>query len=120
MSTTTYTSTNSRPCASCGQPRRCLLTCPDRAGTELMFGTIDQPDGSKYIYLASGRQDVVRTVRSIEPLFQPAEIDPEPRTRVPRVPVGAMGMIVLGLALMAVGFLMNEPVSWAIYRWIHS
>jgi hypothetical protein len=43
----------------------------------------------------------------------------EGRTGVPGVPVWALGMVFAGLVLMAIGFLLNEPVSMLIYTMIH-
>ena len=41
------------------------------------------------------------------------------RTDVPGVPVWGVALIVLGLALMAFGWLLNGPVSLLIYTAIH-
>lgn len=93
-----------------------------------MFGTIDLPDGTKHIYLASSRQDIAAVFVQdreeglftgvIEPL-QPAEIAVTPRFRVRRIPVGGIVLVMLGLTLMALGFVMNEPLAWFIYDMIH-
>lgn len=47
------------------------------------------------------------------------ENDAEGHNHVPRVPVGAIVMVALGLALMGIGFVMNEPVSWWVYGVLH-
>jgi len=41
------------------------------------------------------------------------------RTDVPGIPVWALVLIFAGLVLMAIGWLLNEPVAWFIYRLIH-
>lgn len=43
----------------------------------------------------------------------------EARSSRPGVPLWAVALIIAGLALMAVGWLMNEPVSILIYTMIH-
>lgn len=122
MSTTTYTSTNSRPCASCGQPRRCLNTCPDQSpGTDLMFGTIDLPNGNKHVYLASSRRAVARMWDDgLSVVIEAPEKPVERRSHVPRVPVGGIVLVMLGMTLMAFGLVLNEPVSLFIYGLIHN
>jgi hypothetical protein len=42
------------------------------------------------------------------------------RTGVPGVPVWALAMIVAGLALMAFGWLLNDPITHLIYGAIHA
>ena len=129
MSTATYTSTNSRPCASCGQRRNCLNTCPDRdpmVPSLMMFGEIELPDGTRYIYPAETPRfvqvppvDIVTVSGVVRAFDKEPQSHAKGRTSLPRVPVGAVALIMLGLALMAVGFLMNEPLAWFIFGVIH-
>lgn len=48
-----------------------------------------------------------------------AEYPVEPRALVPRVPVWSLVSIVSGLTLVAVGWLLNDPVSQLIWGMIH-
>lgn len=94
MSTTTYTA-HSRPCASCGL-RRCLPSCLDR---------LEPHDGLS----------ITGVIRAVEAPQMPAK----PTAYVPRVPVGGIVMIVLGLALMGIGFVLRDETAWLIYDMIH-
>jgi hypothetical protein len=129
MSTVTYVSTNSRPCASCHQVRNCLNTCPDRdpmVPSVMVFGEIALPDGTMYLYPAETPRflevppaDIVTVSGVVRAFDKEPQSHAKGRTSLPRVPVGAVALIVLGLTLMAIGFLMNEPLAWLIYGVIH-
>ena len=95
MNTAIYISTNARPCASCGQPRICLNTCPDRS------------------------VDVTTVTGVIRALGRGPESHRDVRTGIPRVPVWSVACVFLGSVLMGCGFLMNQPVAHMVYEVIH-
>lgn len=105
-SITIYTSTNSRRCMSCRRTPRvgCAWDCLDRDPIPYVAGPVDT--------LAEGLS-WTGVMRAIE---KGPEIAAEPRSAVPRVPVWSLASIVSGAVLMAVGWLMNDPVSRMVFE----
>lgn len=100
MSTTTYTSTNSRRCATCHQPgwRGCLKTCDDRM--------LEPHDGLSM----TGVMDA---------FVEAPQSHAKGRVRVPRVPVGGIALVMVGMVLVGLGLVMREDTAWLIYNLIH-
>jgi hypothetical protein len=115
--TTIYTSTNSRRCASCSQPMgRCLPTCPD------MSVVINPPWMLKDSYVGNTidcSDDGLSWTGIMEAFVEVPQSHAKGRIHVPRVPVGGIVMIMLGLVLMTIGFGLNGPISWWLYGMLH-
>jgi hypothetical protein len=64
----------------------------------------------------------VRIVYPIDPptiVMEAAQIDADGLTDGPRVPVGYVVLLFLGLVLMGVGFtLQDEAASWVVWSWL--
>lgn len=98
----------------------------------LMCGEIDLPDGTTYIYPAESfkveqipaldvhpQEDGLTFTGVMEAFVEDPQSHAKGRARVPRVPVGSIVMVMLGLALMAFGLVLREPTAWFIFNLIH-
>lgn len=113
MSTTTYTSTNSRRCMACGQTSMvgCLRTCPDRIVFRL------PEDGLTTAPIAPA--DHVTMTGVFNALEKGSEIHAEPSAYVRRVPVGYVVLVFCGLVLMALA-MVGLSVRPMIATWLQS
>jgi hypothetical protein len=106
MSTTTYTSTNSRRCMSCGQvSNRCLRTCPDR----IVLTSIMRLPEDSLTTAPIAPADHVTMTGVFNALEKGPQSHADARYGVRRVPVGYValvfaGMVLIGLSLVALQF----------------
>lgn len=101
MTTTTYISTNARPCAACGQ-QRCLPSCPDNS-IPLMITTVDG-------------LTMTGVIRAVE---KGPESHAEGRNRPTWAPMWALVLVFVGGVLAALGLLFQDPVARMIWEAIH-
>jgi hypothetical protein len=64
----------------------------------------------------TGALSMTGVIRAIE---KGPQSHAEGRMGAPWVPAWTLAVIMLGVVLMAIGFLLNEPITWVIYRTIH-
>lgn len=102
--TTTYTSTNARPCASCFQRNgRCLDSCPDKFHWSV---PIIPGDGLSF----------TGVIRAIE---NAPQSHAKRRARGGPVPVRYVACVFAGLVLTAIGLLLRDSVALMIWEAIH-
>lgn len=108
------------------------MTTYDLADAYVFTGEIPPPEsyrvGVDYAYpqatvYSSHPDDTLTGALSMTGVIRAIEKAPQSHAKGrgdrPAIPVWTLAIIMLGVVLMAIGFLLNESIAWAIYRMIH-
>lgn len=105
-----FESIPSRRCMSC---LRVGPHAPDCLDDRTVILPVVQAEARVRGYLADNALTVTGVIRAI---VKDPETHAEDRTGIPRVPVWSLAAIVSGLVLMAIGWVLNDPVAQFVFE----